>query len=86
MLNQGKKTGLPFRSMFRESGQRNIESAPVGTSQNVLLSQHGLIVRWPQRNEPAGRRELRRTVQVVLPTANGILCTFVGFPSERRSW
>lgn len=71
MLNQGKKTGLPFRSMLRESGQRNIEGEPVGAIQKVLLSQHGFIVCWPQRNEPGGRREPRPTALVARPTEKG---------------
>jgi len=40
--------------MLREPGRRNIESAPVGAIQNVLLSQHGFIVCSPQRTSPQG--------------------------------
>ena len=46
--------------------------------ENVLLSRHGLVWRSPQRKEPGGRWELRRTAPVVRPTENSRCCTDSG--------
>ena len=75
MLNQGKKSGLQFRSMLRGSGQRNIESAPVGAIQNVLLSQHGFIRRSPPRKQPGGRREPQRALRLTHFPGEAGFCT-----------
>ena len=83
MLNQGKKSGLQFRGMLRGSGQRNTESAPVGAIQNVLLSQHGFILRSPPRKQPGGRREPQRALRLThFPGGSGILYTLPGFPAN----
>ena len=50
----------------------------VDAIENVPLSRHGLVWRSPQRKEPEGRWELRRTAAIVRPTENGGCCTDSG--------